>query len=444
LVFYHIYPLGFSGAPEVNDFSADPVKRLDKLYGWIDYLVESGYNAIYFGPLFESTSHGYDTVNYYSVDRRLGTNDSFRDVCRALKERGFKIYLDGVFNHVSRDFVPFQDLLEKGEESAYRDWFKEVDFSQNSPQGDPFSYGYWEGHDTLVSLNLKNQEVRTHLLSAVKFWMDEFFIDGLRLDVAYCLDRSFLKELKEFTSALKSDFWIMGEIIHGDCREWIDNKLLDSATNYECYKGIYSSLNDQNYFEIAYSLNRLFGEQGIYRNYKLYNFLDNHDVNRIRSILNNKAHIYNAVILLFSIPGFPSIYYGSEWQIEGEKTDNSDALLRPAPDLSFSRSQKEAQDLEQVLRRLIFIRKETPVLEDGNYRELLVSSRCLVFERELNGKRCICAVNSSDEEENLSIPLQGFNAFTDKLNNNEQLSLSDGHLFLHLWPNWGSILLENE
>jgi len=439
LVFYHIYTLGFSGAPQVNDFLSEPDKNLDKLYEWIDYLDDMGFNAIYFGPVFESTSHGYDTVDYYSIDRRLGTNNSFTSLCGILKSRGFHIVLDGVFNHVSRDFAPFKDIQVNGEESEYCDWFLEIDFAGKSSLGDSFSYHCWEGHDSLVSMNLQNGEVQKYLLNAVKFWIDEFSIDGLRLDVAYCLDKSFLKKLKSFTKALNEDFWIMGEVIHGDYREWLDRGLLDSVTNYECYKGIHSSLNDNNYYEIAHSLTRLFGYEGIYRNYQLYNFIDNHDVSRIYSILEKKAHVYNAMVLLFTIPGIPSIYYGSEWQIEGEKTETSDFLLRPDLNLPIVRTMEKSLEMEKTVRKLISIRKNSVSLQQGAYRELHVNSNQLVFAREFEGEVTICALNSSDDGIMIELPEDLTGNYRDLLNT-EDVSINRGNRMLHLWPNWGAVL----
>lgn len=431
-IFYHIYPLGFAGAPEVNQFLSEPVHRLDKIYQWTDHLVECGFNAVYFGPLFESSSHGYDTVDYYKIDSRLGTNESFKKICSTLKERGISIILDGVFNHVSLDFPMFRDLREKGPESKYTDWFKGVSF-------DPFIYDYWEGHDTLVSLNLQNREVKDYIFGAVEMWYREFGIDGLRLDVAYCLDKEFLKELKDFCKSLSEDFWILGEVIHGDCREWLDPVLLDSVTGYECYKGIFSSLNNQNLYEIAHSLNRLFGAEGIYREYKLYNFIDNHDVNRISSILNNKAHIYNALILLFTMPGYPSIYYGSEWQIFGEKEDHSDRNLRPQIDIQSMPYNEESASVEKIVKKLISLRKRLISLGHGYYREMYKDNNQLVYLRCWEDERTICAINSSTEECDIEIFIEKPGRYYDYLNDREY-HFETGQISLHLWSCWGMIL----
>ncbi len=250
-VFYHIYPLGFCGAPERNDFGAAPVARLDKIYTWLDHIQGMGFDALYLGPLFESTTHGYDTADYYHVDRRLGTDDTLRGLAAELHRRGMRVVLDGVFNHTGRDFWAFRDVRQNGQASRFRDWFAGLRFDGTNHHRDPFSYDTWNGHESLVKLNLSHPEVRSHLLGAVETWIRDFGIDGLRLDAADHVDLGFLRELAGFCRSLRPDFWLMGEVVHGDYRRWANPACLDSVTNYEAYKGLYSSHNDHNYFEIA-------------------------------------------------------------------------------------------------------------------------------------------------------------------------------------------------
>ena len=245
-----------------------------------------------------------------------------------------RLILDGVFNHVGRDFWAFRDLQHNRQSSPYRDWFAGLRFDARSPYGDPFSYEPWNGHYDLVRLNLANPAVREHLFEAIRSWVRDFDIDGLRLDVADCLDLDFLGALHAFCTTLKPDFWLMGEVVHGDYRRWVNPRTLDSVTNYEAYKGLYSSLSEQNYFEIAYALNRQFGPGGLYTGLPLYNFADNHDVDRVASKLLDSAHLYPLYLLLFTMPGVPSIYYGSEWGLKGQRTPHSDSALRPCLDLA--------------------------------------------------------------------------------------------------------------
>ena len=197
-VFYHIYPLGCCGAPQANDFVSAPLSRLEQLTGWIPHIKDSGCNALYLGPVFESDFHGYDTADYYLVDRRLGVNQTLKDFSVALHEREIKLVPDAVFNHVGRHFTPFLELKANRESSSYKDWFCGVDFSNDNAYGDGFTYEGWYDAYNLVKLNLANPEVKQYLLDVVAYWMDEFNIDGLRLDVAEIMDKQFLSELAQF------------------------------------------------------------------------------------------------------------------------------------------------------------------------------------------------------------------------------------------------------
>ena len=328
-VFYHLFPLGCLGAPERNSFEGPRANRLSDLMRWIDYLEDLGVNALLLGPVFESSAHGYDIADYFRVDRRLGDDATLAELSRELHRRGIRLVLDAVFHHTGRDFWAFRDVREKGQASAYCDWYH-LDFTRRSPYGEPFHYKGWAGNYDLVKLNLKNSAVRDYLLKAVSWWIDRFEIDGLRLDAADALDLDFQGDLAAHCRALRPEFWLMGEVVHGDYRRWAHPGALSSTTNYEAYKGLWSSHNDHNYFEIAYTLNRQFGPDGIYRELALYSFADNHDVARVASIVKNPAHLSPLYILLMTMPGMPSIYYGSEWGIEGLKAPGTDAPLRPA------------------------------------------------------------------------------------------------------------------
>ncbi len=386
---YHIYPLGFTGAPEINDFQSHPESRIDRVREILDHIRSMGLNTIYFGPVFESVSHGYDTADYTCIDRRLGTNASFRQLVDDLHKQGVRVVLDGVFNHVGREFQPFRDLRERGKDSPFIDWFEEVNFEEDNVFHDGFSYKGWEGHLELVSLNLKNPEVKSYLLDCVRMMMEDLQIDGLRLDVAYLLNRDFIAELARFCRSLKEDFWLMGEIIHGDYNEIAGPDLLDSATNYECYKGLYSSHNDYNLHEIAWSLNRQFGDQGIYRDLKLYNFLDNHDVDRIASVLENPGQLPALYALLFMMPGIPSVYYGSEWLYRGKRTGYDDKALRP----SIDDIPKEDRSLVDQIRLFSHIREEHKSLSLGKFTPLETESEQMMFARQHKEETLVFAMN---------------------------------------------------
>ena len=440
-IFYHIYPLGLCGAPMCQEADAPVTHRLDRLVPWLQHAKSLGATAIYLGPVFESVSHGYDTADYYHIDRRLGDRDSFRRFADSVHQQGMKLVLDGVFNHVGRSFWAFQEVLEKGEKSPYVNWFRNLRFGEHSPMGDPFSYGSWQGHFDLVELNLSNTHVREHLFGAVEMWMNEFGIDGLRLDAADCLDFDFLRALRKFVKAHRGDFWIMGEVVHGDYRDWVNPETLDSVTNYECYKGLYSSLNADNYYEIAYSLNRQFGEEGIYKSFPLYNFVDNHDVNRVASQLESEVHLYPLYVLLFTMPGIPSVYYGSEWGIRGIKGDHSDEHLRPRLELDHISQIAPQPDLEDFVRTLSRIRHEAVALRHGNFQTLHIDHQQFAFTRKSMDDEVLVALNSSEKPADLDLclPAQAQN-YIDLLNQGDTFQISNGKLQVRIHPNGGRIL----
>ncbi len=389
-VFYQIYPLGFCGAPFAND--GQLVSRIKKVEDWIPHMTKLGISAIYFSPLFESDTHGYNTRDYRKVDVRLGTNEDFAEVCRKLHEAGIRIVLDGVFNHVGRGFFAFQDVLANRENSHYRDWFY-INFGGNSPYNDGLWYEGWEGNYDLVKLNLGNEEVVVYLLESVRFWVEKFGIDGLRLDVAYCLSQAFVRRLRQFCDSLKEDFFLVGEMLHGDykvlCNE---QEMLHSVTNYECYKGLYSSFNSNNLFEIVHSLLRQFGQESwtLYRGKHLLAFVDNHDVTRVASILSNEKHLPLIYALAFGMPGIPCVYYGSEWGAKGNK-NHDDTELRPY----FG--QPEWNTLTEWIAKLTEIKKQSKALNYGGFRSLCLTNRQCVFERSADGERMLVAINADDK-----------------------------------------------
>lgn len=392
-VFYHIYPIGYFGCPRVNDASSEPTHKLLKLIDDIPHIKELGCNAIYFGPVFESVAHGYDTIDYRTIDRRLGTNDDFKKVCAALHENGIKVVLDGVFNHVGRDFWAFKDVREHKFSSAKKDWFHLRD--GNSCYNDGFYYEGWEGHYELVKLNLYNPEVKGYLKDTITFWKNEFGIDGLRLDVAYCLDENFLKELHGHCKWLSEDFFLLGETLHGDYNRWANDQMLDSVTNYECYKGLFSSFNDMNMFEIAHSINRQFGSENwcIYRGKHLYTFVDNHDVTRVASILKVKEHLPLIYTLMFMMPGIPSVYYGSEFGIEGDKRGGGDDALRPEFNLEKMKNEG-LRDLTELIGKLSDIEKNHPAAAMGDYKQVQLTNRQYAFSRSADGETLVTVINA--------------------------------------------------
>ncbi len=386
--FYQIYPLGFCGAPFENDGVL--THRILKVLDWIPHLKKLGIGAVLFNPVFESDTHGYNTRDYKKIDVRLGTNEDFKKVCDALHKEGIKVVLDGVFNHAGRGFFGFTDVLEKKWDSPYKDWFH-ISFEGNSAYNDGLWYEGWEGNYDLVKLNLRNPAVADYLLDSAKFWVQEFGIDGLRLDVAYCLDQDFIRRLRRESASWKEDFFLMGEMIGGDYNRIMGDDLCHSATNYECYKGMFSALNSMNLFEIIHSLLRQFGPENwtLYRGKHLLSFVDNHDVSRIASILQRPEHLKLIYTIMFGMPGIPTIYYGSEW---GEKADKSqgDPALRPCFD------EPKWNELTDIIAKLCSAREGSKALSYGDFKSLLLTNRQCIFEREAEGDRAMIVINADE------------------------------------------------
>lgn len=385
-VVYQIYPLGLCGAPGENDGVEE--HRILRLLDWVAHIKAVGADTVLLNPVFDSDRHGYDTRDYTRVDPRLGTKEDLQTVCRAFHEAGLRVLFDGVFNHVGRGFWAFRDVQERKGNSLYKDWFH-LDFGRNSAWNDGFWYEGWEGCFDLVKLNLQNSAVVEHQKNAIRSWVEDYEIDGLRLDVAYCLPPDYLRQLRSFTSGLKEDFLLLGETLHGDYRMWMNPEMCHSVTNYECYKGLWSALNSNNLFEIAHSLGRQFGpeEWTLYKGAPLLSFLDNHDVPRIATKLADKQQLIPAWGLLFGMPGVPAIYYGSEWGMEGEKLPG-DAELRPAVETP------EHSALTDFIAALAAARRNSEALRCGSYRNVLIQSNQLIFERSCGQERVLVAINA--------------------------------------------------
>lgn len=389
-VFYQIYPLGFCGAPLEND--GVPQNRIQKVSDWIPHIKALGANAIYFCPVFESDSHGYNTRDYTKIDCRLGTNDDFAQVCDTLHNENIRIVLDGVFNHVGRGFFAFQDVLKNRWDSPYKDWFF-VNFDGNSNYNDGLWYEGWEGHYDLVKLNLRNEAVVQHIFNAIRLWVEQFHIDGLRLDVAYCLDQDFLRRLRSFCrDNFGEDFLLLGELLHGDYNQFVNDEMLHSCTNYECYKGLYSSFNSMNMFEIIHSLLRQFGPENwtLYRGKHLLCFVDNHDVSRIASILTDPLHLPVIYGMLMGMPGIPCIYYGSEWGAKADKSEG-DPALRACFDKPLH------NELTDLIAKYIDAHRNSDALCNGDFTSIVLTNRQCIFQRRTDKQRVLVAINADSQ-----------------------------------------------
>ena len=432
-IFYHIYPLGLTGAPKTNDYSA-PVSRLNTLLPWIDHIKEIGCTALYIGPLFESVGHGYETTDYKKLDSRLGTNEDLKNFVAVCHEKGIKVIFDGVFNHTGRDFFAFKDIQQNREHSRYLNWYCNINFGGNNEYNDGFSYENWGGYNLLVKLNQRNPEVQNYICDVIRFWVSEFDVDGIRLDAADVLDFDFMRALRRTTAEVKEDFWLMGEVIHGDYSRWVNGETLHSVTNYALHKALYSGHNDHNYFEIAHTVKYLLNMG----NLDLYNFVDNHDVERIYTKLSNKAHFAPVHVLLYTLPGIPSIYYGSEFGIEGKKEKFSDDSLRPALNLKDYADATTTNPNTALIAALGKVRQHTPALSYGSYAELQLTNRQFAFARDLDGVRVIVTVNNDDNAAGMNLSAGNCAEYVGALTG-QKVSVEGGRINVTVAANSGEI-----
>ena len=432
-IFYHIYPLGLTGAPKTNDYSAS-VSRLNTLLPWIDHIKEIGCTALYIGPLFESVGHGYETTDYKKLDSRLGTNEDLKNFVAVCHEKGIKVIFDGVFNHTGRDFFAFKDIQQNREHSRYLNWYCNVNFGGNNEYNDGFSYENWGGYNLLVKLNQRNPEVQNYICDVIRFWVSEFDVDGIRLDAADVLDFDFMRALRRTAAEVKVDFWLMGEVIHGDYSRWVNGETLHSVTNYALHKALYSGHNDHNYFEIAHTVKYLLNMG----NLDLYNFVDNHDVERIYTKLSNKAHFAPVHVLLYTLPGIPSIYYGSEFGIEGKKEKFSDDSLRPALNLKDYADATTTNPNTALIAALGKVRQHTPALSYGSYAELQLTNRQFAFARDLDGVRVIVTVNNDDNAAGMNLPAGNCAEYVGTLTR-QKVSVEGGRINVTVAANSGEI-----
>lgn len=439
-IFYHIYPLGLANAPKQNEYK-EPEHRLNDLIPWIKHIREIGCNALYIGPLFESVGHGYETTDYKKLDSRLGTNEDLKKYVKECHKQGIRVIFDGVFNHTGRDFFAFKDIQKNRENSQYKDWYCNVNFYGNNEYNDGFSYDNWGGYNLLVKLNQRNPAVQDYICDVIRYWVSEFDVDGIRLDAADVLDFGFMQQLRRVANEVKPEFWLMGEVIHGDYNRWVNEGTLHSVTNYQLHKALFSGHNDHNYFEIAHTVRRLYGMGGNSpEGLKLYNFVDNHDVERIYTKLNNKAQFSPVHVLLYTLPGIPSIYYGSEFGIEGRKEKSSDDSLRPAINLDDYKDAIKKNSCTSLVAALGKIRQNVKALSYGDYQERLLTNEQYAFARNLDGDTVVITVNNADHEANITVGAGNADEYYGALTG-QRVKVENGCINIKLEANSGEIWL---
>ncbi len=443
-VFYHIYPLGMCGVEKHRgeyEENGEPRRHFAQMEKLIPHMKRLGITALYIGPCFESEGHGYETIDYYKVDARLGDNAMFRHFVDACHAAQIKVVVDGVFNHSGRRFFAFEELRKHREGSPYRDWYCNVNFGGNNEFNDCFSYEAWHGYNILPRLNLWNRAVRDYLLDVIRFWVKEFDIDRIRLDCADVLNFDFMKEMRQLANTVKPEFWLMGEVIHGDYSRWVNRDVLHSVTNYELHKGLYSGHNDHNYFEIAHTIRRLFGDGGLVREGKLYTFVENHDVNRLINKVKDPAHMKNIYLIAYTLPGIPSIYYGGEFRLSGVQANGSDDAIRPALSIAdYAALSEKEKDFVEFLEMLGRAKEELAALSVGSYEERLLTNRQFAYARVWNEQTVIVAANNDENPARVDIRAQD-GEYVDYMTG-QKYSCGNGKLSVELAAHSGVILVK--
>ena len=398
-IWWQVYPLGALGAEATSDRAPRAVQhRLPRLVRWLDHAVRLGASGVALGPVFASESHGYDTTDPFRIDPRLGDDADFDDLVRAAHDRGLRLLLDGVFNHVGRSFGPFRAALDGGPGSPEAGWFR-LHWRADGSAGEP---DVFEGHTGLVALNHDHPAVVDHVARVMNHWLDRG-ADGWRLDAAYAVPTRFWSEVLPRVRQRHADCYVVGEVIHGDYRRIVAESGMDAVTQYELWKAIWSSLNDRNLFELAWAMER---HDELLADFVPLTFLGNHDVTRIASRLTDPRHLPHALAVLMTVAGTPSVYYGDElgWRAVKEERLGGDDAIRPAlPELP----DEPAPDSAAVLalhQELIGLRRRHDWLHRARARVVHLQNRSMVYASEAEGRTVLTALNLDDASGVLPAP----------------------------------------
>ncbi|MCK6211504.1 DUF3459 domain-containing protein [Georgenia sp. EYE_87] len=393
-IFWHVYPLGLVGAEPVLDPAAPVRHRLPRLVGWLDHAVELGASALLLGPVFTSYSHGYDTVDHFTIDPRLGDRADFDALVAAAHERGLKVVLDGVFNHVGSRHPAFLRALDGGPDHPEAGLFR-LAWPEGAAAGTRPEYATFEGHEGLVALDHDAPAVAELVEEVMRYWL-RAGADGWRLDAAYAVPPSFWAKVLPAVRAEFPEAYVVGEVIHGDYPGFVAASGVDAVTQYELWKAIWSSLNDRNLYELDHALGR---HNALLETFAPMTFVGNHDVTRIASRLGDRRHLPHALAVLLTVGGTPSVYAGDELGLEGVKEDRvgGDDAVRPAfPD----RPDQLAGDPEvlRLHRELISLRRRHPWLHRARTAPLELSNELLAYEVTAAGERLVVVLNLGDDE----------------------------------------------
>lgn len=387
-IFWHVYPLGFVGAEPEQRHEQPVVHRLGQLCEWLDYAVELGCSALALGPIFSSQTHGYDTLDYFAIDPRLGDERDFEQLVAAAHDRGLKLVLDGVFNHVGRGFPRLREVVAEGASSAHASWFR-----KRGPG--PEDFATFEGHGSLVALNHDEPQVASFVTDVMRHWLARG-ADGFRLDAAYAVPSRFWREVIASLKREHPHAWFVGEMIHGDYVSYIRESGLDSLTQYELWKAIWSAINDKNFFELAWSLER---HQQFVDQFLPLTFVGNHDVTRIASRIADERHLQHALVALFTLPGVPSVYAGDEQAFRGVKEERAggDDAVRPRFPAKPSELLPYGWPIYRLHQRLIDLRRRHPWLQWGRVEVETRSNQVLSYRCTSEGNALHVTLNLSDQ-----------------------------------------------
>jgi cyclomaltodextrinase len=401
-IWWQVYPLGFTSAEAAND-RAPVTHRLSQLTAWLDYAVNLGASGLALGPVFASQTHGYDTTDHGRIDSRLGDGQDFAALAKAAHERGLRLLLDGVFNHVGRDFPAFRRVLAQGPSAPEASWFRLTWPSDAAPGTEP-EYGTFEGHGALVALNHDEPAVADYVAGVMNHWLDAG-ADGWRLDAAYAVPAAFWAQVVPRVRAGHPQAYLVGEVIHGDYPEFVAASGLDSVTQYELWKAIWSALNDHNLFELAYALGR---HNGFLETFAPLTFVGNHDVTRLASRLADDRHVAHALAVLLTVGGTPAIYYGDEQAFRGIKEERAggDDEIRPAFPGGPDGLAPGGWPVYRLHQDLIGLRRRHPWLHQAQTTTLHLAGEQMIYRAAAPGagESLMVALNLADQEVRHAVP----------------------------------------
>ncbi|MCV7343031.1 alpha-amylase family glycosyl hydrolase [Mycolicibacterium rhodesiae] len=389
-IWWHVYPLGFVGAFPAAEPPGPGEHRLRRIVDWLDHAVELGTSGIALGPVFASRTHGYDTTDHFRIDPRLGDDADFDHLVAEAHRRGLRVLLDGVFNHVGTEFEHYRRAVE-GTDPDARSWFR----------GRPGHFHTFEGHGELITLNHKSPAVVDYTVDVMSHWLARG-ADGWRLDAAYAVPETFWAQVLPRVREAHPDAWFVAEVIHGDYAAFVDGSGVDSVTQYELWKAIWSSLNDGNFHELDWALQR---HNDFLARFAPLTFVGNHDVTRIASKLDRPEQVAHALVLLFTTGGVPSIYAGDELGYRGVKEERAggDDAVRPefgSPPVPLDPAGRETWNLHQYL---IGLRRRNPWLHEAKTTALQLDNRGYAYETRNGDDALIVALNIDDSPMELPV-----------------------------------------